>query len=83
MVCAHFLRLLGEGSTFLDSAIEVIYAVRLWIVYILIAGVAASLCIGSLYRHDEVGPSIFYLTNRIIGSVLCSNITNATTNLGM
>lgn len=67
----RFVRILGEGTTFFDTAIAVIYDVRYWLVYIIFTGVCASFCFGALYKTDEE----FHFEHRAFRSVENSLVT--------
>ena len=48
------LRALGTGASISEIFISVIYDVRYLLIYIFFTGISASLCLGAIYKYDEV-----------------------------
>jgi len=67
----RFIRILGEGTTFFDTAMAVIFDVRYWLMYIVFSGVCASFCFGALYKEDPD----FHEEHRAFNSVENSLVT--------
>ena len=62
------LRVLGTGASISEIFISVIYDVRYLLVYIFFTGISASLCLGAIYKHDDVEshPSISSFNNNTL-----------------
>lgn len=45
---------LGVGASFSEIFLSVLYDVRYLLAYIFLTGISASLCLGAIYKHDNV-----------------------------
>lgn len=67
-------RLLGGGTTFVDTAWGVIYDVRYWLLSIIFAGIAISFSLGAFYKSDRVTHELKHISYRFLHRLSCCNI---------